>query len=184
MLTIFSGIVIKYPVRRKTSKYLERDKMLNKAVYALVTAFAVFTLIIGSCGPQSRSQAPASKEAATSVAATSVPRGITGTIKTGTTVASMTVNMPPEGGKLAVNKSGDPLDGMALTIPAGAYSDSKQFKIAYAAIESQTFGADFNPVTPLITVDNGGDYANEIITTMLLKINSKACRFSPGTRHR
>jgi hypothetical protein len=62
-----------------------------------------------------------------------------------------------------VDKPGDPLNGLALTVPAGSYSGSLKFDISYAKVESQSFGANFNAVTPLISVENGGGYSNEIM---------------------
>jgi hypothetical protein len=89
--------------------------------------------------------------------------GVTGTIKTGSAVTLSDTKIEPSGGTITVNKPGDPLNGMKITIPAGAYTAGKQFKVSYAPVESQTFGKDFNPITPLITVNNGGEYAGDVI---------------------
>jgi hypothetical protein len=126
-----------------------------------VSIILVLFLLIGGCGPQDRGLSQAS----TSIPTT--PRGITGSIKTGKMVAASSVNVAAGGGTISVNKPGDPLDGMQIDIPSGAYASSKQFKISYAPVESQSFGADFNPVTPMITVDNGGGYADEIISVKI-----------------
>ena len=62
-----------------------------------------------------------------------------------------------------MDKYGDPLDGLELTVPADSYDGNVNFNITYAEVENHSFGPDFNPVTPLVTVDNGGVYSNELI---------------------
>ncbi len=90
-------------------------------------------------------------------------RGVTGTISTGKTVAAGTVTVAPSGGSLTVSEPDTPITGLTLTVPADAYSTTKQFKISYAPIESQSFGADLNPATPLISIDNGGAFAGAMM---------------------
>ncbi|TFG66042.1 MAG: hypothetical protein E4H27_10290, partial [Anaerolineales bacterium] len=68
--------------------------------------------------------------------------------------------IPISGGTLTVSAPGDPLDGMTLSVPEGAYDRSKSFKITARPIEAYTF-PNFNPITPLIHVDNGGAFASE-----------------------
>jgi len=67
------------------------------------------------------------------------------------------------GGTIVVDKPGDPLDGFTLEVPEGSYSDSITFEISYRPIENHTYGSTFNPVSPLISVKNGGSYAKRII---------------------
>jgi len=87
----------------------------------------------------------------------------TGTITTGakTQVASQSIDS--SGGIIAVDKPGDPLDGFVIDVPAKSYSDGHTFKISSAPITKQTFGNDINPVSPMITVDNVGGFADEIM---------------------
>ena len=68
------------------------------------------------------------------------------------------------GGEIEIEDSGTVLDGMVLDVPSGAYDESTQFEISMTEINSHDFGDIFNPVTPLITIDNGGDFANEPMT--------------------
>jgi hypothetical protein len=89
--------------------------------------------------------------------------GVTGSIKTGSTVTLSDTKIESTGGTITVNKTGDLLNGLKITVPTGAYLTGKQFKISYAPVDSHTFGNAFNPITPLITVDNGGQYASDII---------------------
>ena len=128
----------------------------------ILSVMLILVLLISGCGPLG-----AAKGKAPTTATSTTPSGITGSIITGKTVASSSINVAPGGGTISVNKPGDPLDGLKITIPDGAYSTNRQFKLSYAPIESQTFGANFTPITPMITVDNGGNYANEVIAVKI-----------------
>jgi len=76
-------------------------------------------------------------------------------------VSSETIK--PSGGVIAVDKPGDPLDGFEIDVPAGAYEETRTFKVSYKVVESHAFGEYFHPISPLITVDNGG-YSGELMT--------------------
>jgi len=90
-------------------------------------------------------------------------RGNKGTITLGQTVAAISQTVPTSGGTITYSKPGDPLDGLQLTVPAGAYAASTTFSVSYAPIVGQDFGSLLNPLTPMIKVDNGGAFADEII---------------------
>lgn len=130
----------------------------------LFSLILVLSLLLSSCGG---GQPKINTDPAITPAP---PRGTTGTISTGKTVAAASVKVPSSGGTLTVSEPGTPITGLELTIPANAYTDIKTFEISYAPIEKHSFGQDFNPLTPLIKVDNGGDYSAE---TMTLKIPVK-----------
>ncbi len=66
-------------------------------------------------------------------------------------------------GKL-LNIQGGLINGMSIEIPNGAYPSGKDFVISVAEIKSHTFGPDFNPITPMIRINNGGGYADSILT--------------------
>ncbi len=103
----------------------------------------------------------------------SSPSG-SGNLITGPTrqVAQQTVT--PTGGTINVSMPGDSLDGLTLTVPNGGYADARSFTVSEAHINSHTFGSDFDPISPLITISNGGDYSS---TPMLLRI---PCHIAPG----
>lgn len=71
------------------------------------------------------------------------------------------------GGTITVSNAQSPVNGMTITVPSGAYDESKKFKISTQAIKSHTFGANFTPVTPLINIDNGHAFANETMTVSI-----------------
>jgi len=104
---------------------------------------------------------PDSGTAATTVAAS--PRQVTGTIDAGAPVTVLDQSVGVAGGTVRVNGADNPLDGMVIGVPANSYPEAREFKISCAPVEQHTFGAAFNPVTPLIGIDNGGGYAAELV---------------------
>jgi hypothetical protein len=125
-----------------------------------------FTCIATPLISKIKSMVPATKKTSP-VASTGPTRprqpARTGAITTGTKVQAASQSVDPSGGMVAVNKPGDPLDGFVIDVPAKSYSGSRKFKVSSAPITKQTFGNDINPISPMITVDNGGGYSDEIM---------------------
>lgn len=86
------------------------------------------------------------------------------TITTGKSEDIVTVPVGPGGMTLNVDKPGNQLDGMTIEIPAGSYSTTRDFKVTAAPITEHELGAYFHPISPLITIKNGGGYADEVMT--------------------
>lgn len=86
----------------------------------------------------------------------------TGNISVGQTVAVAQAEVSLAGGQIEYTRSGDPLTGLKVTVPANAYSDKRTFKVSYAPVTGVTF-KDFRAASPLITVDNGGGYSGEMM---------------------
>jgi hypothetical protein len=84
----------------------------------------------------------------------------TGDIAIGPQVQAASQTIDPSGGTIAVSKPGDPLDGFIIGVPPNSYADSRTFKVSSARITNQTFGDDINPISPMISVDNGGGYSD------------------------
>ena len=129
---------------------------------AVVSLLLVLALLLDGCSVLS-SLAPKSTTRSTSPPPITNARGVTGAISNGKTEAQSTVNVAREGGVISIDDPASPLNGFELIIPMDSYPASRKFTISYAPVTSHTFGADFNPVTPLITVDNGGIYSQEIM---------------------
>ncbi len=87
----------------------------------------------------------------------------TGDISLGTKVNAVTQTIGTSGGYVAISKAGDPLDGFTIYLPPDTYPGNCSFKVSYAPITSQSFGADINPVSPMISIDNGGGYSDEMM---------------------
>ena len=85
----------------------------------------------------------------------------TGDITTGPKVDLASQSVDSSGGTIAVSIPGDPLDGFVIDVPTNSYPNSRTFKVSSAPITNQTFGDDINPVSPMISVDNGGGYSDE-----------------------
>ncbi len=86
-----------------------------------------------------------------------------GKIKTEKTVELTTQTIGSSGGQLEISGSASPLEGLQIKVPADAYTDSREFKVAYSKIVSHDLGQYFNPVSPLIEIENGGDLANKMM---------------------
>jgi len=69
-----------------------------------------------------------------------------------------------EGGALAVSDPASPLHGLSLNVPAGAYPGPRDFIISYRPILESPFAAGGEAASPLIRIDNGGEYAEEFMT--------------------
>jgi len=87
--------------------------------------------------------------------------GNVGTIVTEKQVEIGTFNASPQGNLISYDQSGDALEGLVLDIPSGAYEADTTFKISYAQIKSHTFGDAVTPISPMITVENGGQFSSE-----------------------
>lgn len=69
-----------------------------------------------------------------------------------------------QGGVVRVDDLASPLAGWAIEVPAGAYPGETPFRISSLPIESHTFGDAFQPVTPLVHIDNGEAVAQGFLT--------------------
>ena len=93
-----------------------------------------------------------------------VTPGLTGHLQLGPEVEPEGSFIWPEGGTISIDRPGDLLDGVVLTVPAGAYDSDLPFTVRAQPITGQGFGPLIHPVSPLITVDNGGRYADQLMT--------------------
>ncbi|MBN1317338.1 MAG: zinc ribbon domain-containing protein [Anaerolineales bacterium] len=73
-------------------------------------------------------------------------------------------NLVLSGGTWTVQDSGSAIDGLSINIPEGAYEGETQLTISTRPIEGHKFGVDFNPITPLIHIANGGEFAADGMT--------------------
>ena len=86
------------------------------------------------------------------------------TIDLGVATQLTTQQIGSLGGSVRVNTPGSSLDGLEIVVPGGAYDASRTFTVSTAPITGHRLGPHFNPISPLITVSNGGGYANELMT--------------------
>lgn len=74
-----------------------------------------------------------------------------------------TESVSPSGGTIIVNDPSSEIDGMEIMVPEGSYSNSRTFKITTATITNHNLGEYFNPITPLIQIENGSGYSDSIM---------------------
>lgn len=67
------------------------------------------------------------------------------------------------GGTVTISRDGSPINGLSISIPAGSYKETREFSIAYAAVEGHDLGQYFQPISPLITIGNGGGYSDQVM---------------------
>lgn len=99
------------------------------------------------------------------------------TIFTGEETKLTTKTISKNGGEVVIDKPGDPLNGLIIKIPENAYADDRNFIITSAPIKDHKLGPDFNPVSPLISISNGGGYADEMMT-LSIPVNVPAGQFA------
>ncbi|MEI7741749.1 MAG: hypothetical protein WCJ29_04550 [bacterium] len=88
---------------------------------------------------------------------------VQGTLVLEKSVQAVEANIEMGGGKVIVTEADSPIVGLEVDVLANSYKESRDFKISYSPIASHTFGEDFTPLTPLISVDNGGGYSDELM---------------------
>ena len=89
-------------------------------------------------------------------AAEPATRAVTGelTLQTASIIATQTIGS--SGGSITVARPGDLLDGLTITVPAGTYAADVAFTVSQRSISGSTFGAGITPLSPLISIENGG----------------------------
>lgn len=90
-----------------------------------------------------------------------------GKIKTEASKKWVEQNVLPIGGVIQIVEEESGIKGLEVDVKSGAYSESRKFTISAAKVTSHEFGEHFNPVSPLIHIENEGGYSDE---PMLLKI--------------
>ncbi len=95
---------------------------------------------------------------------TEQPPRPTGTLSTGPSTVAVSSVIEASGGVVSVGSNGGPLDGLELNVPPGAYPSTHQVNISHSPVLGHTFGELFNPATPLISIENGGQYSEELMT--------------------
>ena len=91
------------------------------------------------------------------------------------------------GGTLVYTKAGDPLSGLTLTVPAGAYHMAVPWTIVADSSIVVPLPAGFSQVGPVLVITNGQDYADSVMTlTMPMQVASGTAvapfYFDPATK--
>ena len=73
--------------------------------------------------------------------------------------------IPEQGGQIRIDRPGDPLHGFSIQVPDKSFSGVRNFSVSWTPLpEKLSLPAGIKAVTPMIKVDNGGDYAQEPLT--------------------
>ena len=138
---------------------------MRKSLGLILVLVIVLVQITNGCSPKSKTS--------------EATGGIKGSISVNQPVVAATASISPNGGTIIVNQPDNPLNGLELTIPQGSYSDIRQIKISYAQVEKHTFGEYFNPITPLIKVENCEQYSEEVLQVKI-PVQVPAAHFAMG----
>jgi len=86
-----------------------------------------------------------------------------------TEVSNNTVGL--YGATIKIVKPNTPVDGIEIAIPTNSFTSSQSIKVSYAEIKSHQFGANVNPISPLININSDGGYSKELMSiTIPVKI--------------
>lgn len=103
----------------------------------------------------------------------------TGQLGTGAEVPVGTITVGAgEPAQLIIKNTQNPLNGLEINVPADSYRSALEYSVSYAPITSTTF-KHVEPVSPLITVDNGGGYSSELMTVKI-PVKLTADQFAMG----
>lgn len=88
-------------------------------------------------------------------------------IDTGRQKQVVKIRIDHTGGIVEVKDNNSLIDGMTIDIPSGAYNEDLGFKVSTKEIKSHELGEYFKPILPMIHVDNGGDYSEDVMTVSI-----------------
>jgi hypothetical protein len=128
-------------------------------VTAVIAVLALALVVSGCSGGSSAGDKNGDSSAPTAA--------VHGTISVGTAVKETTMGITSAGGKVTVNNPSSPINGLTIDIPSGAYASPRTFTVSSAPVTGNTFGKYFNVASPLITIDNGGGYADDFVTVRI-----------------
>ncbi|NQT74231.1 MAG: PKD domain-containing protein [Chloroflexi bacterium] len=129
-----------------------RIPVLNKKLITIIGTVIILIIVVSVAWPSGGGDDAGSETEA-----------VTGSIDLGDEMNLVTETIDPSGGTIIFDQPGDSLDGFQIEVPAGAYANPRQFDVSYSPISDHSFGDDFNPISPLISIENGGGYSDELI---------------------
>ncbi|MCW8850901.1 MAG: PKD domain-containing protein [Melioribacteraceae bacterium] len=115
----------------------------------LILLLVLSLLIFNSCTKESNPIDPDENE----------PKS--GKISTGDIIDEISVDISPAGGTVIVSNVDSPINGLTITVPKESYNETRTYSVSYAEITEHELGEYFNPISPLITIKNGGGYSDE-----------------------
>ena len=122
------------------------NRKLSNAVSIFLATLITLSIMLFSCKPSSDGQETS---------------GVTDLYVDAKKVATDTVG--PNGGIISVRNSDSSLDGLTIEVPAGAYESSVEFTVYEAPVLDIELEEGINAISPMIIIENGGEYSNEIM---------------------
>lgn len=78
-------------------------------------------------------------------------------------VTLLDANLPAGGGTITYRKAGDPLDGLSIVVPSGAFQSATHWTVETDS-KAVPLPADFTQVGPTLVISNAQGYADSVIT--------------------
>lgn len=91
--------------------------------------------------------------------------GIIDTVKLsfGSAIIEVVQEISTQGGEIVIDDEYSAIDGLTITVPEYSYNMPIDYVIKTYPVNSHKFGDGFNILSPLIEIDNGHQFSNEII---------------------
>ena len=102
-----------------------------------------------------------------------------GAVKFGKSISLSVQETSSDGKTMTVDSPDSRLDGMTLQVPPDSYGSGITFDFHETEILSHPFGDLFEPITPLITIDNGHEFAKQPMT-LTIPISKADDEFAMG----
>lgn len=118
-------------------------------ITAKSTAIAFAAIIVLLCGCGDNSVAPESK------------------LESGSSRQLLSQVVSSSGGNIIIKEGTSKINGLQISIPNSAYTDSRDFQISTSEITKHGYGKEITMLTPLITISNGGGYSDNPMTVSI-----------------
>lgn len=129
---------------RKVKKY-KKPRRKHKGAVGCLSVFLVFAILIGS-------------------GVYLFANRDSGNLKFGKRQTLVSEKVTSLGGEITFDTGSADGRQALLQVPGKAYEKETAFKISSREIKENNLGEHFNPITPLITIDNGHAYSAEVMT--------------------
>jgi hypothetical protein len=145
--------------------------LVAAAAVAVVVLFGA-TLVFLQRGDDGNGLTTTTSRPSSSSPARTVPRGSTlpgpapaaGPLTPGAFTPVSATTIGPAGGTVSVSGTGTPVDGLSVEVPEGSFPADQIVAVAWAPLSGTDPTGLVTPASPLIRIDDGGKYSDDIIT--------------------
>ena len=155
-ITWITGVIAFFVqiIRRKGKRLWANIAFCSFAAMIIGISMGTYVDVSSSDKAGTSANAPTSPSSAKPTSTAATPSG------SKVELARQTV--PATGGTITINKPGDALNGLQITVPSGAYKTSTNFTVSYQNVKSAN--PDLANASPLILVENGGKLSEKPMT--------------------